>query len=237
MRPENKLQIRAITFDLDDTLWDIWPTIERAEERLHAWLEQHHPEIPARYDPVQLREMSREVVEQRPQIAFDRTLVRKEALLLAARRAGSRDFCVDSAYEVFFSARNDVLFFTDAVPVLERLAGRYPLVALSNGNADIARVGLAHLFDFAISAADVGAPKPQPAMFKAACRRLGVAPHNVVHVGDDPDTDVAGAMRAGLLTVWVNRAGKEWPLQQRAHAEVANLEELEHLLCKWHSET
>ena len=233
MKKTSRAQIRAITFDLDDTLWDVWPTIARAEERLHDWLDQHHPEIPARYDTVGLREMSREVLQLQPQIAFDRTRVRKEALLLAASRAGSRDFCVDTAYEVFFAARNDVLFFAEVLPVLERLAAYYPLVALSNGNADIGRVGLDHLFSFAISAADVGEPKPHPVMFEVACQRLAMAPENVVHVGDDPDADILGALSAGLHTVWVNRAGKEWPLEQRAHAEVTCLEELERLLMQW----
>ena len=83
------MNVRAICFDLDDTLWDIWPTIARAEQRLHAWLAERHPEIPRRYSPEELRLLAREVVAQRPEIGHDRTLVRKLALKLAAERCGS----------------------------------------------------------------------------------------------------------------------------------------------------
>lgn len=227
------VKICAITFDLDDTLWDVWPTIARAEERLHDWLVQNHPEIPSQYNPVELRELAHEVVAEQPDLAHDRTWVRKRALALAAERTGSEPFCVESAYEIFFAARNDVLFFDDAIPALEHLARHYPLGALSNGNADIGRVGLDHLFSFAISAADIGAPKPAPAMFEAAYRHLGVEPESIVHIGDDPEADVLGAARVGLRTVWVNRDEKSWPGGPQADAEIRSLGELADLLLRW----
>lgn len=116
------------------------------------------------------------------------------------------------------------------LPVLERLAQRYPLGALSNGNADIHRVGLAHLFDFAFNAVDVGAAKPAPALFLAACRHLNMTPAQIVHVGDDPEHDVGGAASVGLRTVWVNRTGRKWPGGFRADAEIHALDELEAIL-------
>lgn len=225
--------IRAITFDLDDTLWDIWPIIARAEECLHTWLTEHYPQIPAQFSALELRRLAGEVAQTYPEMAHDRTRLRKEALGLAARRAGCADFCAESAFAVFYAARNEVVLFEEVLPVLERLARRYTLGALSNGNADIRRVGLSHLLTFAISASDAGAAKPAPAMFEAACLRLGVAPDQIVHVGDDPENDVSGAARAGLRTVWVNRSGKEWPGGQQADAEIKTLEELESLLERW----
>lgn len=225
--------IRAITFDLDDTLWDIWPTIARAEQTLHDWLAAYYPRIPALYTPVELRELARDVLTAQPALAHDRTQVRKELLRLAAQRAGYTEFAVDAAHEVFYAARNAVLFFPDALPALERLARRFPLGALSNGNADIQRVGLGHVFAFAINAAQAGAPKPQPAMFEAACQRWGFSPAEIVHVGDDPELDVAGAARAGFRTVWVNRHGRIWSGAPRADAEIDTLADLEALLTTW----
>ena len=225
--------ICAITFDLDDTLWDIWPIIARAEQRLHRWLMEHHPQIPALFSTLELRQLTTEIAQAQPAIAHDRTRLRKAALDLAAQRAGCTDFCVESAFMVFFAARNEVVFFEEVLPVLERLSRCYTLGALSNGNADIRRVGLDHVFDFAINAIDVGAAKPAPAMFEAACRYLNVAPEQIVHVGDDPEGDVLGAARAGLHTVWVNRSGRDWPGEQRADAEIKTLEELEILLARW----
>lgn len=236
-KTDKNSSITAITFDLDDTLWDIWPTIARAEERLHEWLALNHPQIPQRYTPVTLRELAHEVVAARPEIGHDRTWVRKQALALAAERVGIDNLCVESAYEVFFAARNDVLFFEDSLPALESLAARYTLGALSNGNADIKRVGLDHLFDFAINAVDAGAPKPEPAMFESACCYLGLEPQQIVHVGDDPELDVQGAARAGLRTVWVNRKGQQWEYGgARADAEIATLADLPGVLLAWEQE-
>jgi putative hydrolase of the HAD superfamily len=202
--------IQAITFDLDDTLWDTWPVIERAEARLHDWLKRRYPRIPEQFTCLDLRHLAGAVAEARPHMAHDRTALRKEALMLAATQAGYARFPVDAAFEVFFAARNQVVFFAEVLPVLERLTQRYVLGALSNGNADIRRVGLAHVFDFAFNAIDVGVAKPAPALFQAACRHLDLAPRQIVHVGDDPENDVRGAAWAGLHTVWINHTGREW---------------------------
>ncbi|MEE4378626.1 MAG: HAD-IA family hydrolase [Candidatus Competibacteraceae bacterium] len=224
------LSVRAITFDLDDTLWDIWPIIVRAEQRLHDWLALHYPLIPERFTALELRQICDEVSTTKPHIAHDRTLLRKEALGLAALRAGYADFQVDAAFEIFFAARNDVIFFEEVLSVLERLAQCYTLGALTNGNADIQLVGLNHVFDFAINAVAVGAAKPDPAMFEAACRHLNLPPEQILHVGDDPHHDVLGAAQVGLRTVWVNRTQRDWPGGQRADVEISTLEELEALL-------
>ncbi len=225
--------IKLITFDLDDTLWDIWPVIARAEARMHEWLVEYFPRIPKAYEPVDLRALCGEIALQQPGVAHDRTALRKLGLALAAERVGYRDFCSDSAFEIFYAARNEVVLFEEVLPALERLHQRYQLAALSNGNADIERIGLGHLFDFCLNPLDVGAPKPEPLMFREACRRARVEPHQVVHVGDDPDHDVRGAAVVGIGTVWVNRGAKVWIGEPSPDAEVATLEELETVLSRW----
>jgi putative hydrolase of the HAD superfamily len=229
----DKPAICAITFDLDDTLWEIWPIIARAEERLHKWLEDHYPKVPERFSPLDLRQLCTDIAVQQPGLAYDRTWLRKEALRLAARQAGYSEFRVDAAFDVFFTARNEVVFFEEVLPVLERLSRRYRLGALSNGNADVRQIGLDRFFAFAINAIDVGAAKPEPAMFRAACRYLKLSPERIVHVGDDPEHDVVGATRAGLRTVWVNRQSRDWPGGERADAEIKTLEELELIVEQW----
>ena len=230
----SKRKIHAITFDLDDTLWDIGATMVRAEQRLHDWLEENYPRIPETYNqPEQLRALRNEILEQHPELSHDFTEVRKKGLQLAGQRSGYHDFDHEAAFEVLFTARNEVMFFDDSIPVLERLAQRYTLGALSNGNADIQRVGLDHVMDFAINAIDVGKLKPDPAMFEAALEHLGVEPDQVVHVGDDPRSDVLGALQVGLRTVWVNRSGKQWEAEHQADVEVNTLHELEIFLKDW----
>ncbi|PWV60244.1 HAD family hydrolase [Plasticicumulans acidivorans] len=224
------MAILALSFDLDDTLWDTGPCIDRAEERLHAWLQPRYPRIVERYSPRQLRALCEEAARLDPSIAHDRGLMRKRALTMAAAAADYAQFALDEAFEVFFAARNEVLFFDDTLPVLERLHRRYRFAALSNGNADLKRIGIAHLFDLHLSAVDVGMLKPHPAMFELAAQRLELSPGQILHVGDEPDHDVRGAAAAGFRTVWVNRSGRPWPGAAPADAEIADLNELEALL-------
>ena len=175
--------IKAITFDLDDTLWDIWPVVERAEQLLHDWLAVRYPRIPERFTPLELRELSGEVSAIRPEIAHDRTLLRKEALWLAARRTGYAEFDVEGAFAVYFVARNAVEPFAEVRPTLERLARRYALASLSNGNADLRLIGLDDLFSVSLNAIEVGAAKPESLMFEEVCRLLGTPPARITRPG------------------------------------------------------
>jgi FMN hydrolase / 5-amino-6-(5-phospho-D-ribitylamino)uracil phosphatase len=227
-----KAPIRALSFDLDDTLWAIEPTIVRAEQLLHDWLGRHHPEIPALFNAIALRELTRVAARRWPDRAHDRGGLRRSALRLAAEQVGiAETFCEHTAFEVFQHARNEVELFPDALPVLTRLRFRYPLVALSNGNADLTRIGIDHLFVLALNPETTGTAKPDPAMYLAACEALDVDPGEVLHIGDDPRLDVLGAAAAGMRTVWFNREGRNWPGGgRRADAEIRNLIELEPLL-------
>lgn len=230
------MMIKAITFDLDDTLWEVWPVVERAERLLHDWLAARYPRIPERFTPLELRELAGEVRAARPEIAHDRTALRKEALNLAAARTGYREFDVESAFALFFMARNAVEPFAEVRPTLERLARRYILASLSNGNADLRLIGLDDVFRVSLNAIDVGAAKPEAPMFEEVCRLLRLRPGQIVHVGDDPEHDVEGGRNAGFRTVWVNRAGRNWPGGPRPDAEIGELGELEAVLAAWETD-
>ena len=225
--------IKALTFDLDDTLWEVWPVVEHAEQLLYEWLAGYYPRIATRFTSLELRELCNEIAADQPTIAHDRTRLRKEALQLAARRAGYSEFDVEAAFAVFFAARNAVELFAEVRPTLKRLARRYTLASLSNGNADLRLIGLDDVFALSLNAIDVGAAKPEALMFEEACRQLQVLPEQVVHIGDDPIHDVQGGLEAGFRTVWVNRNGRDWPGGARADAEISNLAELEAVLAIW----
>lgn len=226
--------IKALTFDLDGTLWDVWPVVERAEQLLHEWLGESYPRIAAQFAPLELRGLCDVVSATHPERAHDRTWLRKAALQYAAQQAGYQTFDVEGAFAVFFSARNAVELFPEVRSTLEQLGKRYPLAALSNGNADLQIIGIHDLFKFYMNAIAFGAGKPNAAFFAAASQRLGVAPAHIVHIGDDPRDDVCGAAQAGFSTVWVNRNGETWPMTAvRADAEIVALDELEPLLAQW----
>ena len=213
----DRLPLKAISLDLDDTLWPIWPTIARAEAVLLDWLTAHAPATAALHaTPAALRAIREQMDRLRPDLRHDLTALRRESIRLALAQAGDDPALAEPAFEVFFAERQRVDLFADALPALQRLAARYPLVALSNGNADVHRVGLGAHFSAAVSATAFGVPKPDARIFHAAAQAVAAAPHEVLHVGDDVATDVLGALDAGLPAVWVNRAGHDWPHADRA---------------------
>lgn len=119
--------------------------------------------------------------------------------------SGGDPALADAAYAAFFVERNRVDFYADARDALARIAGRLPVCALSNGNADLAAIGIERHFAHCITAREFGCGKPDAAIFLHACERLGFAPHEVLHVGDDIEADIAGAHRAGLIFCWLHR--------------------------------
>ena len=222
-------EILALTLDLDDTLWPIWPTIERAEGVLHAWLRQHAPATAQQFDAQGLRRLRDEVFEQHPDWSHDLSRIRRESLRRALKLAREDEALAEAAFEVFFAERQRVDLFADVVPALQRLARRYPIVAVTNGNADLERVGLADCFKGAITAREFGIGKPDERIFHAACGRAGVRPSEVLHVGDDLLLDVHGALNAGLLAAWVARPEIHPVLVEPpagTHVVVRNLHEL-----------
>src|SRR5205823_7787024 len=109
--------------------------------------------------------------------------------------------------------------YPDAAPALRDLRARgIRLVVASNWDCSLPevleRAGLASLLDGVVSSAMVGAAKPDPAVFEGALREAGCAPEHALHVGDSLSKDVAGAARAGVATVLLDRAG-EHPREQR----------------------
>ncbi len=223
--------IRAISLDLDDTLWPLGPVIARAELAVHAWFAAHYPRVAEQFSIDDMRAVRRRVAADFPGREHDLPLLRRAAFRHLAREAGYADDLADAAFAAFQRVRNQVEPFADVRPALERLARRAPLVALTNGTADLGVIGLREYFVAVVTAIDAGAAKPDARAFRSVGTRLGLAPGVILHAGDDPHLDVEGARAAGLLAVWVNRAGHAWPgeLAPATHA-VADLHALADLL-------
>ena len=219
--------IEAITLDLDDTLWPVWPAIEKAEKVLENWLGDHAPMTAALFsNPAARLDIRQQVVRQHPEWAHDLKSIRREAIRLALEKSGESTLLADAAFDVFFAARNEVQFYDDALLALEFLADRFPLVALSNGNADVHRIGIGHYFHASINAQEFGVGKPDPRIFHAAAGAMDMTPSQVLHIGDDPEMDVLGALNCGMQTVWVNRSRHAWAHPQSPHLTVSSLTEL-----------
>jgi HAD superfamily hydrolase (TIGR01549 family) len=220
-------RIKAISLDLDDTLWPVFPTIERAEKVLHQWLVARAPMAAALFSsPEALREIRDYMKANKPELKHDLSAIRRESIRLALYRAGENPLLADEAFEVFFAERQRVTLFEDARPALEFLSARFPLVSISNGNADLARVGLDTFFRASISAREFGVGKPDPRIFHAAAGAVEVAVEEVVHVGDDTTLDMLGALNAGMQAAWVNRGEALWPHELEPHVTLSTLAEL-----------
>ena len=224
-------RIRAITLDLDDTLWAINPVIHEAESRLWAWLSERYPRIPQRFSARDMLTMRQEVIEEYWDRSHDFRFLRKKVLTRVAVEAGYSDELVEPAFDVFDAARNEVELYPDVLQELEWLYEEFKVVAVTNGNANLETIGIRHLFHDVVTAVDAGAAKPAPEIFAAAAAATGRSAHEILHVGDHPETDIDGARQAGFRTAWINRNGEDWPDSlDDPDAVVTSMTELRELL-------
>jgi len=225
-----EVAISVITFDLDNTLWDVEPSLIRAEEAQQQWLLKHRPGAVEAFDHEALFEFKKAVWKRHPHLMHHVSQMRTQMLYELQIAAGYPEdearSGANQAFAVFLQERHQVELYVEALDVLEQLAQDYTLGALTNGNADIYKTDAAEYFDFAFLAEDIGASKPHPDMFAAALQQAGVAAGNIIHVGDDPVHDVQGARDVGMHTVWMNTRCKPWPGGTRADREISNLQEL-----------
>ena len=156
------------------------------------------------------------------------------ALLDAGYAQTEADELAELGFQVFLAARHQVQLFPEVHPTLEHLALRYTLGVITNGNADVRRLGLADYFRFALCAEELGIGKPDPKPFREALSRAGgVAAERAVHIGDHPSDDIAGAQAAGMRAIWFNPQGRVWEGETTPDAQIASLAELPALLGSW----
>jgi len=226
-QPHRDVPIKAILFDLDDTLWPISPVLVRAEQLLYDWLCRHAPAVSQQFTIDTLRQLRETLSNTNPLFKINLWALRHAALTDAFKSVGEDSSKVDAAMAIFSEARDAVTPFDDVRPALTRLRQRVLLGSVSNGFANLERIGLAQHFDISIAAHRFGCAKPDPAIFHAACKALQVTPEETVYAGDDPFLDVAGARQAGLRSVWINRFDRALPAGVSADAECVTLDELE----------
>lgn len=229
-------RFRLITFDLDDTLWDVRPVLVAAEERVEQWLRTHSPRVLERFDREALMRMRVRLFRERPELRHRISELRIEAMRLALIESGHEDSAArhlaQEAFAVFLEGRHAVEPFAAVDAALERLARDYVLGALTNGNADVFRLPLGRHFRFAFRAEELGASKPEPDHFRAALRAAKTVPERALHVGDHHEHDVQGARRAGMKAVWFNRDGRAWEGEEPPDAQFGSFEELPALVEK-----
>jgi 2-haloalkanoic acid dehalogenase type II len=203
--------VSAICFDLDNTLWEIEPVLMRAERILADWLKARYPRIPERFSSAEVLEVRASVLSEQPHQGHDLSYLRRETIARLGEAVGYKRDIAHEAFAHWHAARNQVEPYAEVIPALETLKRRFRLATLSNGNADLSVIGLAHHFEITLNAGALGCAKPDPRAYARLADALTLKPAEILFVGDEPHADVVGPRTAGMQTVWMNRGGVVWP--------------------------
>jgi len=230
-KPVDLSHIKALSFDLDDTLWAVMPVIQAAETASREWLLEHYPDTHNFFTDSSVLNLRAKVFDEFPDSSHDLSFLRREYLGRLLESSGYNRDGVEGAFEAFTYARNTIDLFDDVEPFFKKVAPNYTCLALTNGNACVKRTPLHSSFETYLTAISVGAAKPAPHMFEAGLNAHELEPHEMLHIGDDLITDVKGAALLGIPTVWVNRFGRSWTSDHHAPNYVVNsLVQLQHIL-------
>jgi len=228
----NNMTIKAVTFDLDDTLWPLYDVIMNSHKLSNDWLINKHPQMKEILFSTKEREMWQRLIKAEPSLANRLSELRKKVIETLLVENGveisSASMDSDKAFKIFLDERHKVTYFENVLEVLARLKEVYQLGVLTNGNASIETLGIDHLFDFYLNAEMVNDSKPGAKMFEEAISITNLKPNEICHVGDHPVNDVEGALNVGFKAIWLNALDNSWPDEQECHVpEVKNWKDLE----------
>jgi putative hydrolase of the HAD superfamily len=202
--------IRAVLWDIDDTLFD-YTGADRAGMRSHLAAEGLRDLFPSVDDALRRWRAQTDLHWARFAARDTDLQGQKRARVRGFLGADLDDSEADSwfgRYVVHFEAA--WALFPDSLAALEELATDYRQAVLSNSSLGyqerkLRALGVRDHFQAVLCGAELGASKPEAAAFHAACDALELDPGEVLYVGNEPDIDAAGAVAAGLAGVWLDR--------------------------------
>lgn len=227
--------VKALSFDLDDTLYDNVPVMQRAEQAVRDFMAREFPQTAAWQAADWLRHRQA-LMQQQPDLASNMTQLRLTALEQGLRYFGTP---IDEAqqgaqagFAHFMTHRNTVAVSPQVHQILAQLAARYPLYALSNGNVNVQAIGLGDYFAGVLQPSEHHRGKPFADMFVAAASmQPEVTANQWLHVGDSPSADILGAHRVGWQSAWFTGGlGRDEQLHILPTLAYHNLSQLAQLL-------
>ena len=182
------MSIKAVSFDLDDTLWPLLPVILKAEKDTNNWLVKNYPGVKKLLESEEIISIRNELISQEGELVNQLSKLRKLVFLELGIRSGYKkeeaEIMAKESFKVFFSGRNDVKLYQGTEKTLKRLKEKYTLGVITNGNANLKKIGINHYFSFNISAENMNVSKPDPKIFEAAVAETSLNAHEICHVGD-----------------------------------------------------
>lgn len=202
--------IAALTFDLDDTLYDNHPVITRTEQESLEFVRGYHPRL-ATLQAADFQHMRQQLRTENPDIYHDVTEWRRcavEQLMLRAGLNASEAQRGSGAVMAHFASWRSRIEITEPIHrILERLAQKWPLAVITNGNAEPHLFGISQYFRFVLRSGPHGRAKPFSDMYALCCEKLALPASQIMHIGDDLTTDIAGAINYNMQTCWINPRG------------------------------
>jgi putative hydrolase of the HAD superfamily len=220
--------IKAISFDVDETLWDFQAAMRRSLGRVLQELKQIDPDAATMLDIEKMVGIRNRVGRELKGKVINLEAIRLKAFHETLKEAGKPDEALASHLnQLYLKYRfKDVALFDDVLPTLEALQPKYALGVISNGNTYPKHCGLEGMFQFAVFAQDCGIEKPDSGIFKIAVEKAGCSHDEVLHVGDSIEDDIEGSLAAGIKGVWLNRKNAKKPAYLRELPEISSLLDL-----------
>ena len=223
--------VNVLSFDLDDTLYDNKPVIDAAEQAMLGALAQQAPASKTTDSAFWWRQRLK-LASIEPEIRHDigrwRLLGIEAGLIeLGLLRPEARRVA-EHGYAAFLDCRTRITVSPEVTQLLSALAKQYRLIAITNGNACINKMGIGELFEFSLQAGPDGRMKPYADLFLAAANRLQLAPSQILHIGDSHRADVLGALNAGCQAAWLDH--HQSTVSVLPHIRLTNVQQLTALL-------
>ena len=209
------MTIKVVTFDLDDTLWPLRETILAAHKSANDFLASQVPSVKEILSTNKEREVWGQLIEKDPTMRHRLSELRfnvfKNILQSLGQTEQQAEKLSSEALQIFMNGRHQLTLFDGVEEVLAQLKEKYTLGVLTNGNADIKRLGIDHYFNFSFSAEELNDSKPSATHFMKAMEFTSEKAASICHIGDHTECDVEGALNAGCRAIWYNELNNEWP--------------------------
>ncbi len=235
--------LKAIFFDMDETLCGTSQADKAAGQKFAAWIQQTYPQVsdPQAFLQRYLQGVYKKLNAEFPQLvallpdenAFRcgliQTILAENGIHIDAEQA-------QQAQHYFDSARMGAFTFVPGVKeMLTDLRKHYKLVVITNGpifsqHPKLKATQMDEWVDHIIVGGEEPEEKPAASIFQKALNLVDVKPEEALHIGDSLAADIAGANNMGILSVWVNATGASNPTEITPNFEIRETVELKEIL-------